>query len=135
MTTGCRIEETIERCRKRPKSTLKNAQISQKPFGNDPTKILSIPVFIDEYNHYMGGIDQANQLRAAFTAHFPRNQKEFFPGFQFLLDLAVSNAYKLFIALYGNQTSLTGKRDPKQYRTFIEDLIDLLFQVSNDDFG
>jgi hypothetical protein len=71
MIIGCRIEEIIERCRKRPKSTSKNTQISRKPFGDDPIKILPIPVFIDEYNHYIRGIDQANQLRAAFTAHFP----------------------------------------------------------------
>jgi hypothetical protein len=71
MNIGCQIEKTIERCRKRLKSTSKNAQISRKPFGNDPTKILPIPVFIDEYNHYIRGIDQANQLQAAFTAHFP----------------------------------------------------------------
>lgn len=135
MTTGHRICETIERCRKRPKSTSKNAAISRKPFGDDPTKILPIPVFIDDYNHYMGGIDQANQLRAAFTVHFSRNQKEFFPGAFWTIDIAISNAYKLNLAIYGSKTTSTGKRDPTEHRNWIEDLVNLLFQVNSDNFG
>jgi hypothetical protein len=80
MTTGHLIKPKIDRLRKRPKKTALNARITRKPFGEAPIKILPIPTFIDNYNHYIGGIDQTNQLRAAFTTHFPRNQKEFFPG-------------------------------------------------------
>jgi hypothetical protein len=57
MIIGCRIDETIERLRKRLKITLKSAIISRKPFSDQPTKLLSIPIFIDDYNHYIGGID------------------------------------------------------------------------------
>jgi hypothetical protein len=46
---------------------------TREPFGEDSIKILPIPTFIDDYNHYIGGIDQSNQLRAAFTTYFPRN--------------------------------------------------------------
>ena len=99
------------------------------------TKILPIPTFIDDYNHYMGGVDQSNQLRAAFTTHFPRNQKEFFPGAFWAIDIAVYNSYKLHLAINGSKTSKTGKRDPQQHRKWIEDLVDLLFQIDNDDFG
>jgi hypothetical protein len=80
MTTGHRIEPKILRKRKRPEKTALNARITRESFKENPTKILSIPTFIDDYNHYMGGIDQSNQFRAAFTTHFSRNQKEFFPG-------------------------------------------------------
>jgi hypothetical protein len=80
MTTGHRIEPTTLRKRKRPKKTALNARIVQQPFEDQSTKILPIPTFIDDYNHYMGSVDQGNQLRAAFTTHFRRNQKEFFPG-------------------------------------------------------
>jgi len=31
------------------------------------TRILPIPGAIDDYNHYMGGVDIADQLRASFT--------------------------------------------------------------------
>jgi hypothetical protein len=83
----------------------------------------------------MGGIDQLNQLRASFTTHFPRNQKEFLPGAFWAIDIAVYNSYKLHLALNGSKTSSTGKRDPQQHRKWVEDLVDLLFQVKNDDFG
>jgi hypothetical protein len=78
MTTGHRIEPKVLRNRKRPKKTALNARITRESFGENPTKILSIPTFIDDYNHYIEGVDQSNQLRASFTTHFSRNQKEFF---------------------------------------------------------
>jgi hypothetical protein len=80
MTTGHRIEPKTFRMRKRLKITASNAKITREPFGDKPTKILPIPTFIDDYNHYIRGVDQSNQLRASFTTHFSRNQKEFFPG-------------------------------------------------------
>jgi Transposase IS4 len=135
MTTGHRIEPKTFRMRKRPKKTASNAKITREPFGDKPTKILPIPTFIDDYNHYMGGVDQSNQLRASFTTHFSRNQKEFFPGVFWAIDVAVYNSYKLHLALNGSKTSSTGKRDPRQHREWIEDLVNLLFQVDNDDFG
>jgi hypothetical protein len=78
MTTGHRIKPKTFRMRKRPKKTTSNARITREPFRDKPTKILAISTFIDDYNHYIEGINQTNQLRASFTTHFPRNQKEFF---------------------------------------------------------
>jgi hypothetical protein len=49
--------------------------------------------------------------------------------------MAVYNSYKLHLALNGSKTSSTGKRDLRQHLKWIEDLIDLLFQVDTDDFG
>jgi hypothetical protein len=46
--------------RKRPKKTASNAKIIREPFRDQLTKILFIPTFIDDYNHYIGGVDQAN---------------------------------------------------------------------------
>jgi hypothetical protein len=116
MTTGHRIEPKTFHMRKRPKKTASNAKIIREPFRDNPTKILPIPTFIDDYNHYIEGIDQSNQLRASFTTHFSRNQKEFFPGAFWAIDIAVYNSYKLHLALNGSKTSSTGKRDPRQHR-------------------
>jgi hypothetical protein len=60
MTTGHRIEPKILRKRKRPRKTASNARITRESFGENPTKILPIPTFIDDYNHYIGDIDQSN---------------------------------------------------------------------------
>jgi hypothetical protein len=43
--------------RKRPKKTALNARITREPFRDLSLKILPIFIFIDDYNHYMGGID------------------------------------------------------------------------------
>ena len=135
MTTGHRIKPKTLRMRKRPKKTASNAKITREPFRDKPTKILLIPTFIDDYNHYMGGVDQSNQLRASFTTHFPRNQKEFFLRAFWAIDVAVYNSYKLHLALNDHKTSSTGKRDPREHREWVEELVNLLFQVKNDDFG
>jgi hypothetical protein len=50
------------RMRKRPKKTASNARITHKPFRDLSQRILAIPIFIDDYNHYIEGIDQSNQL-------------------------------------------------------------------------
>jgi hypothetical protein len=134
MTTGHRIEPKTLRLRKRPKKTASNTRITREPFGDNSTKFLSIPTFIDDYNHYMGGIDQSNQLRAAFTTHFPRNQKEFFPGAFWAIDIAVSNNYKLHLAINSSKISSIGKRDLQQHLKWIEDLVNLLFQIDNNSF-
>ncbi len=57
MTTEHRIKDTILRLRKRSKKTASNASITRKSFGDQSTKVLSIPLFIDCYNQNMGGVD------------------------------------------------------------------------------
>jgi hypothetical protein len=59
----------IERDRKRPAKTSTNAGIARKPFGDKSVKKPSIPLLIDDYNHHMGGVDIANQLRANYETH------------------------------------------------------------------
>jgi hypothetical protein len=62
MITGYRIELKTFRMRKRLKMTALNAKITREPFRDKLTKILFIPTFIDDYNHYIRGVDQSNQL-------------------------------------------------------------------------
>jgi hypothetical protein len=57
MTTGHLIEPKTFRMRKRLKKTASNAKITREPFRDKLIKILPIPTFIDDYNHYIGGID------------------------------------------------------------------------------
>ncbi len=83
----------------------------------------------------MGGVDQANQLRAFFTTHFSRNRKEFFPEVFFAIDIAVINSYKLNLALNESKTSSTENRKPTQHREYIEELVNLLFCIEDKDFS
>jgi hypothetical protein len=64
-------EDTIIRNRKRPKQTSINARITRPIFNGLPRKELPIPRVIDDYNHYMNGVDLANKFRAWMTTLRP----------------------------------------------------------------
>ena len=91
MTTGHVPIEEITRNRKRPKKTSTNSTIAREVFDGEYRKELNIPLFIDHYNHYMNSVDVANQLRATATVHFSRNEKEFFPGIFWSINIILTN--------------------------------------------
>ena len=88
--------ETIERNRKRPAPTSTNARIVRPVFGDSPYKRLHIPCVIDDYNHYMNGVDRANQLRKNLTVHRPGEQRNWRPMWNWLLDVCAVNSYLLY---------------------------------------
>ena len=47
---------------------------------------------VDDYNHFIGGVDIANQLRAQFSTQL-RGVKRWRPLFYWLLDTTIVNAY------------------------------------------
>jgi Transposase IS4 len=97
--------EWVVRNRKRPKGTSTSASITKQPFYKfclplgckelyEHTRLLPIPGAIDDYNHYMGGVDIADQLRAGFSTQ-QRGVKPWRPLFYWLLDTTIINAFCL----------------------------------------
>src|SRR5437762_3250728 len=127
MTTGHIPTEEITRNRKRPKKTSINSTIVREIFDGQYRKELKIPTFINYYNHYMNLVDVANQLRAIATVYFSRNEKEFFPGIFWAIDIILTNYWKIYESLYGPFISPTKKRQPTAHKIFLEALIELLF--------
>ena len=84
----------VERIRKAPSTTSTNAAHARVPFEGSAIKVLSIPQFIDDYNHFMGGVDVSNQLRASYEVHRP-TRRTWWPIFYWLLDATIVNAHKL----------------------------------------
>src|SRR6266516_5343988 len=101
MTTDHVPTEEITRNRKRPKKTSINSTIAREVFDGQYRKELKIPLFIDSYNHYMNSVDIANQLRATETVHFSRNEKEFFPGMFWAIDMILTYCRKIYETLSG----------------------------------
>jgi hypothetical protein len=89
------VKDFIEKTRKRPAKTSTNARIVRKVFSDEHTKKLEIPQFIDDYNHHMGGVDLANQFRAAYETH-KATCRNWWPLFYWLIDVACVNAYRLY---------------------------------------
>lgn len=58
-------DKVVIRHRKRPALTSTSAKTARQPFGLAPEKDLPIPKFVDDYNHFMGYVDRADQLRAS----------------------------------------------------------------------
>ena len=63
MSTVSNGRDTVTRLRRRPTKTATNARTSRAPFQGNDVKGLDIPEFIDMYNHFMNGVDVADQLR------------------------------------------------------------------------
>jgi Transposase IS4 len=64
----------------------------KEPYEN--TRLLPIPLAIDDYNHYISGVDIADRLRAGFSTQQHR-VKPWMPLFYWLLDSTIINAFRL----------------------------------------
>ena len=95
MTTVATGKESEIVQRRRPAATATNTRISRAVFGDEVTKKLEIPQFINAYNHYMNVVDVADQLRLYYNTqkvHF----KTWKPLWHLLLDLAITNAFLIY---------------------------------------
>ena len=88
-------EWTVTRERRRPRETSSNANTVCRVFGNLSRKALDIPKIIDDYNHYMGGVDIADQLRGYYNCQLTV-RRTWFPLFFWLLDTTLVNCFKLY---------------------------------------
>ena len=94
MSTVSNGQEMVRHLRRRPAKTATNARTSRAMFGESATKELTIPAFINMYNHYMNGVDNADQLRSYYTTQRV-HLKSWKALWHFLLDTTVVNSYKI----------------------------------------
>ncbi|CAG8645651.1 11423_t:CDS:2, partial [Dentiscutata erythropus] len=57
----------IKRNRRKLRETSTNYKNIRSVFGDEVRKVISIPVAVDNYNHHMGGVDIADQLRSYYS--------------------------------------------------------------------
>lgn len=88
-------ENRIERIRRQSRETSTNANKVRAIFGSLSKKSLPIPIVIDDYNHFMGGVDIADQLRGYYSTQLSV-RRTWMPLFFWLLDTAIINSYLIF---------------------------------------
>jgi hypothetical protein len=85
---------TVVRPRKRPHNATQKEIATT--WGSCHVKDKPIPTAIDDYNHHMGAVDQADQSRKVYNRR-TRQRRTWKPLFKFLLQSSVCNAAKLWI--------------------------------------
>ena len=122
MTSYHDISATVDRLRRRPKKTSTNGATIRQIFGDNSRKLLPIPVFINDYNQHMGGVDIADQLRSYYSTQL-RACRNWLPLFFWLLDTTIVNSYRIMKTLYPYRKARS------QHYFFREDLADKLIDV------
>ena len=92
MSTVSDGTKKIVRRRRRPAKSATNARTSRIVFGDAVVKDLAIPDYIDMYNHFMNGVDIADQLRSYYNTQ-KSHWKSWKALWHFLLDTTITNAY------------------------------------------
>lgn len=95
--------ETVRRQRRRPRVTATNRNNIQQVWGNAGVKEIEIPGIIDDYNHWMGGVDKADQLISYYRPDL-RCRRVWMPLMFHVLDCIRVNAFVIHKSKYPQQT-------------------------------
>jgi hypothetical protein len=80
--------------RRRPGKTSTNEAIARRIFGEEVIKELEIPFFINDYNHYINGVDLTNQYRSFYEVYL-KDYRNWLPLLYFFINAAVVNAWRI----------------------------------------
>jgi hypothetical protein len=98
LTTAHELAREVERERIRPGKKSTNAKKAHEHFGDEFKKEMPIPACIDDYNHHMGGVDIADQLRSYYDMQLT-SWRTWWPLFFYGTDTMVINAYHIFSSM------------------------------------
>ena len=96
-------------------------------FDNESIKTLFISRSIDLYNHYMNGMNVANQLRFYYNTQ-RSHKKIWFSLWHWLLNVTITNSYKIVNTI--EKRPYADQKDSETHKAFLNDLITDLFEHS-----
>jgi hypothetical protein len=88
-------DQLVIRHRKRPSTKSTSAKTAHQAFGPDLEKDLPIPKFVDDYNHYMGSVDQADQLRSSNSGLRRIKHSSWHALWNFIFNVTLVNSFLL----------------------------------------
>ena len=126
MVSSCHMgtkDKNIKKARKRPRKNQINRDNVRIIWGNEHTVHVKIPLLIDDYNHWMLGVDLADQLISYYRSKL-RCRRTWMPIFLHCLDVLRINSY----ILYREMSKKRGIPIPKKccHKKFVLGLIDAL---------
>eukprot|EP00957_Ditylum_brightwellii_P101329 7721844-Ditylum_brightwellii.AAC.1 len=95
VSTLHKVGEIVEKARKHPRSTIKNKSHVIKIWGDKEKKSIKIPTLIDDYNHWICGIDVIGQRIAYYHPNL-RCRRNLIPIWIQILSLMRNNAYLVY---------------------------------------
>ncbi|KAF8241727.1 hypothetical protein K440DRAFT_527281, partial [Wilcoxina mikolae CBS 423.85] len=93
LTTLHPLSKKIKRNRKQPRLTSTSEAAIRRHFTSARMEV-DIPSAIDDYNHFKGGVDIADQYREAYFTQ-QTSRRNWLPLFYWLLDIAIINGFLL----------------------------------------
>jgi hypothetical protein len=88
-------DSTVRRSRRCPRLSSKNGKSAREVFNGKARAIIGIPKIIDDYNHFMGGVDISDQLRSYYSSQL-KVRRNWMPLFFWLLDTTIVNSYLIY---------------------------------------
>ena len=101
-STVHRVGNTIERLRRKPRLTTTNSSHVKQVWGDNGTTKIKIPTLIDDYNHWMGGVDMSDQLIAYYHPNL-RCYRTWIPMFLQIVSMIRCNCYLVYKSKYRNR--------------------------------
>ncbi len=95
VSTVQKPNDFVNRVRRRPRLTATNRYHIQNVWGNNATKMMTIPCVIDDYNKSMGGVDLADQRIPEYSLDV-RCHRTWVPLMLQCLGIIRNNAYSAY---------------------------------------
>ena len=108
VSTIHRTGQMVKRTRRKPRKTIKNQEHVDKVWGSNGKTEVFIPKLIDDYNHWMGGVDLVDQHIAYYHPNV-RCRRNWLPMFIQLLSIIRTNSYIVHKKHFGKE-SLSHKK-------------------------
>ena len=117
VSTIHRIGSIIERERRRPRKTQNNSNHVDQIWGTSGVMNIHIPLIVDHYNHWMGGVDLSDQ-RISYYMPDLRCFRNWIPLFIQLLAMIRNNSYLVYADYH--------KKNADSHKDFLYAMIEAL---------
>ena len=102
ISTVHKVGSVTQHTQKKPRKTIKNSKHVDKVWGEDKKKKIYIPKLIDDYNHWMGGVDLADQRVAYYIPNLCCHCN-WVPLFLQLISIVRVNTYVMYKSITNSQ--------------------------------